>query len=337
MTEDYSVHRQETSAGSSEFGTYQAYQRTFCPEEWRAAEQLYSSLPLETRVPYSEQLNDCRTSSWFLRQIETGEVRIASNTCRLRWCPLCSRARQNYIAWQVREWVEIASYPKFVTFTLKHTDAPLKEQVTALYRFFRKVRNHNSLVKTCRGGIWFFHIKRDETDSRWHPHIHCVVEGAWIPQRQLSQAWKRITSTSKIVDIRPVRDPRKAVSDIARYCSRPANLRDVTPSLRKELWWAMHGRKLCGTWGSAKKVSLKQPGATERWKWEKIGRWSVVTSQLKLSSSARDIINAWRLGKELPAGIHLLEGEELKQYQFVRRDGEFEPKHQTNYEQMYLF
>ena len=318
-----SVHHQETTADSAANATYQWHQRQFCTDEWYAAEQLYAEIPLQTKIPYSEQLADCRTSAWFLRHRESGELRIASNSCRLRWCPLCSHARQNYITWQVKEWVQSARRPKFLTFTLKHSEAPLKQQVTSLYRYFRKIRSHRLIVRNAKGGIWFFHIKRSRDDGLWHPHIHAVVEGNFIPQSALKHAWKKITGSSSIVDIRPCRNPRKTANDIARYSSRPADLSKHVPPDRLELWWAMHGRRLCGAWGSARAVSLRQPKSDERHMWEKVGTFSDVISKEDFNAFAKDIIRAWRTNTPLPEGIHVLRDVAKEQYDYEHRKGKW--------------
>lgn len=331
------VHHKETSVEIPTEPTYQAYQRAFCPDEWHAAEQLYTDLPYTTKVPYSEQLASCRTSAWFLRHLQTGELRIASNSCRLRWCPLCSQARQNYITWQVGDWMKSARKPKFVSFTLKHNTAPLKQQVTALYRFFRKVRSNRLMVKNAKGGLWFFHIKRSKDDGLWHPHIHAVCEGNFIPQKELSRLWKRITGTSTIVDIRPCRNAKKTANEIARYSARPANLREHSQSDRKELWWAMHGRKLCGSWGTARDVSLKPPKAEDRHMWEKIGDFTKVITTERTNAFAKDIMKAWRSSTPLPPGIHVLSDYDRDQYDWQHRQGKYAIEPKRCQEQPYLF
>lgn len=265
--------------------------------------RLYETIDQSQGTEKASRMSDCRTSAWFVRNTLTGEVQIASSSCKLRWCPLCAKARAAYLSHEVAAWLRSKNFPKFVTLTLKHSNAPLADQVNYLYACFRQLRRHREIVKSFHGGIWFFQIKFEKNSGEWHPHIHIVVQGRYFPKRRLAAIWLKITKNSNIVDIRPCRDPKRAANDIARYASRPGNLIELNLDRAQELYLAMYGRRLCGTWGTARSVSLRPKPIQHKSEWESIGSWVVVTTLAIHDARAKEILNAWREKLPLRSGI----------------------------------
>lgn len=297
------VHNKETTAQFDPIPSYGESLRHSCYPAYLAAERVYSQLDEGKDRQRTWRLRYCRGMAWFYRHIETGEVRVGSNACHLRWCPVCSQSRRNYIAHSVAEWLGIASHPKFLTLTLKHTEAPLDFQVQQLYSFFRELRRRKEFKRCVTGGIWFFQIKKSKTDNLWHPHLHCIITGFYLQQRKLSQMWSQITYGSHIVDIRSIRDPQAAANDAARYAASPGSLVDLSHSDGCELVEAMNGRRICGTWGTGRVVSLRPAKQTDKDKWENIGSWDIILNTRESDPNARTILNAWKDKKPLEAGI----------------------------------
>lgn len=297
------VHTKETSVRSGLPESYQAHRANFDLLAWQRSGDFYYHVDQVNLTDYVERWDKCRRRAWFARHRDTGEVRVFSSACRLRWCSLCSSARRNWITSQVAEWIRRASYPKFLTLTLKHSNAPLQHQIDSLYKYFRAYRLAKFFSFNTIGGIWFFQIKRSKNTGQWHPHIHCVIEGKYMAQRKLSSLWCRITSGSKIVDIRPIRDPQKAANEVARYASTPADISTMDPNDYVEVFDSLHGRKACGTWGSAGKVPLKQPAATDKNSWQSVGDWAYIGQMQGKSESARKVLKAWLTQTPLEEGI----------------------------------
>ncbi|MBA7702918.1 hypothetical protein ES703_111696 [subsurface metagenome] len=126
-----------------------------------------------------------------------------------------------------------------------------------------------------------------------------------MAQRKLSKLWCRITSGSKIVDIRPIRDPQKAANEVARYASAPADLESNKPDDYVEIFESLHKRKSCGTWGSARSVLLKQPAATDKDSWRSVGSWSLVREMNGHSTDADAIVKAWVTSSPLEEGVSM--------------------------------
>lgn len=306
-----SVHNIETSGRKRIHSSYQAYNTSFIPAEWSAVRETYEKMDVAGSISRRELLDDCRQIAWFVRNSETGKVRVSANHCHLRWCPLCANAKKSYIAHNLQNWLNYADHPKMLTLTMLHSDAPLEHQVKHLYDSFRSLRRTKLFRATVTGGVWFFQIKFNESSNQWHPHIHALITGRYLPQGKLSRLWLKITHTSTIVDIRSVHDIEKASFELSRYCARPSNVREIPKVCRTELFSAMHGRRLCGTWGTGRALSLSQPRERDTGKWVRLCRWSTLRENLDTDPDAQAILKAWQTNEVLSPDITLIEQDDF--------------------------
>jgi hypothetical protein len=291
--------------------SYHGYKVGFNPQEYAATFALYADLDKIEGSRKTELLDSCRRRAWFVRHNETGRVRVVANACRLRWCPLCADAHKNLITHNVADWLKKADHPKFLTLTLKHTSAPLAHQIDSLYNSFIKFRRLKEIKKDLAGGVWFFQIKKSDNDGLWHPHLHCLVAGKFIPHALLSRLWLRTTLSSNVVDIRGVRDNDSAAKEVARYCARPATLAELDQFDALELVNALHGRRICGTWGCGKKIQLNMIAEPDKLNWSNIGSWSLIINLMKTNNIAQEIYNAWKEKRSLAQAMSLSEADEF--------------------------
>jgi len=321
------VHNIETTVRSGLQGTYQAHLAAFDLLAWHTSGEFYYLVDQALGTSYLPKWESCRTSAWFARHRDTGEVKVMSSACRLRWCSLCSSTRRAYITRNISAWIQAARYPKFLTLTLKHSDAPLSHQIDSLYGYFRKLRKAKLFKDHVPGGIWFFQIKRTKNTNQWHPHLHCIIEGDYVSHGKLSRLWDRITHGSKIVDIRLVRDPDKGAFEVARYASSPADLTTNKSADYVEIFESLHGRRACGTWGTAKNVNLRQPLATEKHKWDSLGSWSIVYEFQGKVAAADQIVRAWLTNSALPPDVSMHQTEQKGMNDAVNRVVDSSPKY----------
>lgn len=296
---------EETTVPSRAIATYGELLRGSCLDQYDAAARIYFYLDKLNDSSKRFSLENCRSQAWFVRNIESGDVRVAANACRLRWCPVCSDSRRSYISHSVAGWVEHQSYPKFLTLTIMHSNAPLEHQIDHLYKYFRLLRKRREFCDCVPGGFWFFQIKKSKTSGQWHPHLHCLITGKYIPHSRLVHMWKEITGNSTVLDIRPIRDPAKACNDAARYAACPGSLAGLPFDDALELVECMHGRRICGTWGTARAVSLRPPTSVDGSEWETVGGWFSVIGQQGSCQAAKDILEAWQRNQPLEAGVML--------------------------------
>lgn len=206
---------------------------------------------------------------------------------------MCAQARRNWIKHQAMNWLQKARSPKFLTVTLKHSDAPLRHQLTHLYKSFRALRQRPEFRRTVRGGLWMFEITLNRKENQWHPHIHCLLDADYTPHATLSTLWLDITKTSKIVHIETVSDPSKTAAYLSKYATKPAVLNDYSLEERITIFHVLHGKRLCGTWGSLGGISLTQPTCDDKESWEQVGTWEHITSTLHTDPISRGIWDAF--------------------------------------------
>ena len=68
--------------------------------------------------------------------------RLAGNYCHDRHCEPCMRAKANKIAGNLRDRLEAKPHGRyrFITLTLKHSTAPLADQIRRIYKHFKALR-----------------------------------------------------------------------------------------------------------------------------------------------------------------------------------------------------
>jgi len=302
---DPRVHTQETSAQFSPPHTFRDYSSRNLHAELRATEAVYRELDSIESKTRTEQLLGCRTRAFFSVNKETRLVRIATNNCRLRWCPICSGALSKFRSSSIKDWLSHQHQTKFATFTLKHSAAGLDHQLKWIYYYFRQLRKTKFFRRICRGGIWFFQVKRSSKDGCWHPHLHCLLNAQFIDHDRLSELWKKITKGSYIVDIRAIRDENDVSDYVARYSSRPAFLSDFTHSDRIEIVSALHGKRLCGKWGTARYCQLTNKIKVDLSAWSNVGSWRSVVNDLGKNRIADLIYLAWQDNTPLPLNLDI--------------------------------
>ena len=274
-------------------------------DEMEATAEIYMLLDGSWCTKKSNAFAYCRTSSWFIVNSESREVRVATRTCKLRWCPMCAKARMRHLTSEVTSWFENVKNPKFLTLTVQHNEEPLHDQIEYLYDCFKNFRKRKLVKDKIDGGVWFFQIHKSKTDGLWHCHLHCVIDSGFIPQKKLSDLWLKCTLTSCVVDIRAVKRPEIIAEYVARYAARPSILGELEPEDRIDLVRALQGRRLVGAWGTARKIRLRPALPDDTDKWKSVGGWSLIREYLHESDEARAIVNAWRKKEPLPPEIHI--------------------------------
>lgn len=309
MQNDCSVHTVETPDITHAVTSYRNTQKKHCRIELTAVEELYTHFDNLEGTQRQKALLECRTRAWFVRSREDGFVKVASNACRLRWCPLCSKARQNYIRHQVSDWFTEAYYPKFLTLTVLHTQQDLATQIDRIYHAFRELRRAKFFRDHCTGGIWFFQLCWNPKRQEWHPHLHTILSGQYMDYKRLKQLWYYYTQDSDILDIRPVKDPKKVADYVARYAARPLELSSLPNKQAIEAMSSLFGRRLAGCFGSAKSISLRPKKIPDPENWEYLGSWRIIHELSRYDDDAKQILNAYYNHLSIDEGLSCYEYE----------------------------
>jgi hypothetical protein len=163
----------------------------------------------------------CGYDAWVQRSnAPIPAYRIVANYCHDRMCLPCQATRSRQLAARIAPMLQ-GHRLRFLTLTIAHTPDPLKDQLNRLTRWFRRLRSTPLWRSAVTGGIAILEVKRSTDGHSWHPHLHCLLLGHYIPQGRLSAAWLRITRTSYYVHIERVDDAAQAVRYVTTYASKP--------------------------------------------------------------------------------------------------------------------
>ncbi len=239
-------------------------------DAYMRALEIYADVDGSFGGKFSSRLQNCRRNAWFFKNKHTNHLRVVSSRCKLRWCPICRDVCRMIVTSAVEGWLRHQLYAKMLTLTMLHSDLPLREQIKLLYAAFRKLVRRVYFKRNVTGGVWFFQLKLNPKTLLWHPHIHCLLSGNFLSHSILKDLWHKITGDSYIVDIRPVKDIESAATEVARYATSPADVTAMSLDHALDVFYATKGRRICGTWGSARGLALRPTPQADADDWVKV-------------------------------------------------------------------
>lgn len=211
-----------------------------------------------------ERLEACSSFSSIYYDKDAGTLRKITPRCHIRWCPICAGFRAKRISGLTFDWLVAAREPSFITLTLAHqAGQTLTSQITKLQIAFKKFRRDKYIKQNIRGGIWFLETKRGR-DTEWHTHLHIAADSQFMPQRTISDIWLACTSDSKIIHIERIKSKQKMAAYVAKYCSKPIRLSDVSFKDAVEIVSSCKGKRLFGKWGTAAQLQFEEPKPEQR-------------------------------------------------------------------------
>jgi hypothetical protein len=111
----------------------------------------------------------------------------------------------------------------------------------------------------------FLEVTHNAQTGWWHPHIHAITTGTYIPQHQLSAAWLTATHDSQIVHITLVRQPQRIANYVTKYVTKPLTFaHDIPPEQLAEAIRAFAGTRLCTTTGTWSCLLYTSPSPRDR-------------------------------------------------------------------------
>lgn len=216
----------------------------------------------------ASKLADCCRNAAIVTDDATGEVIAHEMRCKSRLCPRCSRIRARAIIPRVCHYITFMDSPRLVTLTIKSNNEPLRDQCQRLTTCFKKLRRHDLWKSRVTSGCYVLEITYNHATGQWHPHLHCVIDGTYIPQAGLAAAWHQITGDSRIVDIRLVRSRMEAARYVAGYVAKSSNVEQMPDN--KLFEWAdqLHGLRSIQTFGGLHGVKIEQDDDEDKPAWK---------------------------------------------------------------------
>jgi hypothetical protein len=157
-----------------------------------------------------------------------------------------------------------------LTLTLKTSDAPLHETLTRLTASWRRFRVNRKIAPLLEGGLAFLELTLGKGTGQWHPHLHVLVEGAFLPIDLVRNVWHKVTGDSYIVHICALRSPADAASYVTKYAGKSLSPRVWhDPAKLQEAIEALTGRRTFNIFGNWQGYGLTQPPADDC-EWEAV-------------------------------------------------------------------
>lgn len=192
----------------------------------------------------------CCNAVRFYIDPDAGKVAMWTNRCGHRLCPFCARLRSAHTAADMLPIVKAMKRPSILVLTVKSSDRPLANQIGDLRDWFRKLRQRKLWTDRVAGGVYTVEVTINEKTGQWHPHLHVIIDAAFLPYRKLTRAWEDITRKSRVVWIEEVKDRHGAVIELCKYIGKPQRIADWTARQIRSYAQATRAARLVQTFGN---------------------------------------------------------------------------------------
>jgi hypothetical protein len=189
--------------------------------------------------------------------------RVTCWHCRDRWCQPCQVAKRCELVKIVNAQPPQERF-RFLTTTLRHDDTPLRQKITQLKTAFRKLTRSKWWKANVVGGVCTIEVKLSD-NGKWHPHLHLIVDAAWLDKGVFREEWRKASGGSFIVDVRDVKNPEHAAGYIAKYLTKGVDASVLNdPEKLREAIIAMRGMRAFDVFGAWRGERMKAAKAAAR-------------------------------------------------------------------------
>jgi hypothetical protein len=207
------------------------------------------------------RFKDCGSFARLYQHETTGDFCVIGNFCRSRFCVPCSTARSHLLQRNLTDFIK-RKRVRFLTITIRHHgEEPLNFLIDRFWKSFKLLRKYTQWGQKVTGFAMFVETKWSDRTKGWHVHGHCLCEGSYWDQKEISQLWHASTGDSFIVDIQAKGTPEQMAYYGAKYATKPLNAADMgTPARLCEAIKCTRGRHLYligGNWQGKLKLDAK--------------------------------------------------------------------------------
>lgn len=157
--------------------------------------------------------------------------------CREKYCPTCQR-RKSLKAYAEGMRLADKLADKFVflhvVLTVRNCDGAKLRHTVQLMNTASSKLLRGALCKTAfKGVLRCLEISVNTSENTYHPHFHCLVavnksyftSRYYVRQADLSAAWAQLVGqAAAVVHISRVSDPRSALAEVCKYCTKPLDI-----------------------------------------------------------------------------------------------------------------
>lgn len=172
------------------------------------------------------RFNGCGQQAWVVKDPKTNRHFIQCTACKLRICPACRAAKSDKAQRKIADLLKDAppSDWQFVTLTMRHSQAPLVDQLKNLRESFRRLRQRKlwkTAVDKCYGVI---EVTYNEERKEWHPHLHVLSHTRFLDWSKLRSDWCKCSGGANVIDVQKLKPSRQVVQYITGYLGKPPSL-----------------------------------------------------------------------------------------------------------------
>lgn len=212
--------------------------------------------PHPDHYKHALRLADCACAAKLYVDPDTQSARPWIWRCASPLCPFCARKRAAKVRAQLDTAVAAMHQPRILVLTVKSNDKPLRDQMTHLTRSFARLRHTAYWKNHAKGGVYTVEVTFNHQTHQWHPHLHIMFDGSYLPQPELRPLWHEITGDSDIIWLEAVRNRNNAVAELTKYISKPSRLATWPADAIREYATATAGRRFLGSFGSLYRLRL---------------------------------------------------------------------------------
>jgi len=236
----------------------------------------------------------CGTGARFAMDVDHRHIVPFITRCRHPMCPFCSRKRTSVVATQIKDLMTHMPTPRHIVLTVKSRTTPLALQLQDLRRWFAKLRRSKLWKQNVIGGVYTVETTIEKDSGLWHPHLHIIYDGKYMPVKALQHVWHAITGNSFIVWIAQVYDRAGAANELAKYIGKPQKVEQWTIDQVKQYAIAIIHSRMVQTFGNCHGKKVEDKDEIER------------IPEDAFRSSLSRIVWLAKLGYGTPADIMLL-------------------------------
>jgi hypothetical protein len=158
----------------------------------------------------------CQREFMFLTCSECGHKHAVLTGSRDRTCPACCREIYHDVYFKYEKLVTSKKDLKFLTLTWMPVEKQDPKIVSDIGKAFVRLLHQKKYRKAWKSILATIECKKTKSGLFYY-HLHAIVEGKYIPQKQISKDWAKLTRFP-IVHIKRIwRTPVKAFRYILKY------------------------------------------------------------------------------------------------------------------------
>ncbi len=189
------------------------------------------------------KIRECGLTAKKMRCRGCGAEWIAPDRCHHRLCPQCGQIRALRL-FNAHKWLTGRPNLKHLVLTFKNTPGLSWETIPWMRSCFTRLRRRKLFARSWRGGVYSMEFTYSK-ETGWHPHIHALVDGDFVPQVKIASAWREITGSSQVVWIARA----KRSKQVLKYILKPGQDLLDDPAALDNFLTVIQGRHFVSGWG----------------------------------------------------------------------------------------